>query len=255
MEYASQVDKKNHYPGDSFTVAAWNILLDRTHGDFVAPQCDRIAAQAKTLASIGRVLDVVAISEAEKTPHAHNGELLAALAGYGPGDWRRHSRKAEYIGMFGAQAGPIEHVDLGHKKTAVVTKIGAVSIAGVHLKFQLKGPERTEQIAVLLEYLAEEDQSVITGDFNCLPRQKPRRMLAQAGYISVFDALRQRKPRTVPTKAYRPMLTPLRKIGSWPGLNVDDIYVKNLAVHEAGSFIGASDHAGVWATLGLEPEK
>lgn len=233
----------------TYTVAAWNILLDRTHGDYVSPQHERIESQAKTLADLGKTLDVVAICEAEKTENVHNGELLAKLAGYGIGRWHRHSRKGEHIGMFGAQVGETQPLDLGHKKTAVITKLGNVSIAGTHLKFQLRGQERSEQIGVLLEHLSAEERSVIMGDFNSLSRQTPRRLLKAAGYVSVFDALGARRPRTVPTKAYRPMLTPVRKLGSWPGLNVDDIYIKNLEVQEAGSFVGDSDHAGVWATL------
>lgn len=232
---------------NQFNVVTWNILLDRSHGELVTQQHERIESQAKKLLELGMNLDVVGICEAE----GRNGQLIAEMTGNSEGFWYPHSRRDEHIGVFGSLVERSKPVYLGHKKTAVVTEVmGGVAVAQIHLKRQNRGPERSEQMAVLLDRLKGYDQAVIMGDTNCLPWQRPLRMMEEAGFVSVFEALGHRAlPRTVPTPEYRKMLKMSHRLLVGKGLAVDGIYVKNLDVINAGTAVGDSDHALVGATL------
>lgn len=229
---------------NSFNVIAWNILL---HRDF--PQAERFAACAHKLIDLNKELSVVSLFETEVVSGRHTGEVIAELTGNAPGGWYQHNRKREYAGMFGSRVGGVESVDLGYKKKAVITKLGEISIAGVHLKYQLHGSERADQMSILLDRMHDESHAVIMGDFNCLPWQRPRRMIEAAGYRSVFEVLDEAYPRTVPTPGFKSALPFWKQIAVGKGLAIDDVYVKNVQVIDAGSFVGESDHAGVWATL------
>lgn len=244
---------------DRFTVVAWNILLDRKHGDLVPPQDKRLDLQVSSLRDVPAALDVVAILEAEKTKTQHNGEVLAANLGFTESHWLPHSRKREYIGMFGKRVDEVEYLDMGHNKAAVITMIGSVCVVAAHLKFprspceHLSLSEQRQQIEVVLDRVKDEEHAVIMGDFNCPPWRKPRQLIEAQGFQSVYRIHGEPRPHTVLRGEYDFMLTPhqrrlIRRV--WPlGVNVDDIYVKNMMVHEVGTVIGESDHLGVWATL------
>lgn len=244
---------------EKLTVVAWNILLDRKHGELVPPQSERLESHVNALSSLEPSLDVVGILEAEKTAELHNGEELARLLGFEDSYWHPHSRKDEYIGMFGDQVGSVETLDLGYKKTVLITRIGKVCIVAVHLKFprsareHLLLTEQRQQIEVVLDRVSDEGHVVIMGDFNCPPWRKPRKLIEAQGFESVYETLDEPLPHSVLRGEYDFMLTPhqrriLRRV--WPlGVNVDDIYVKNMLVHEVGTVAGESDHLGVWAVV------
>ena len=249
-----------HLSEDTFNVAAWNVLLDLTHGDKVMPQRDRLGNLAKRLITLEQdigFLDAVNLSEAQESEIGHHGRLIASMLSYPEGYWVKHSRKkaGEHIGMFGDKVTNAQAIDLQHGKRAILTRVGGVAIVGAHLKFQLHGPERSLQMATLLQHISQEDQAVVMGDFNSLPWQEPRKMLEAEGFTSVFELTNQRRLATVPSPEYRAMPNPKRRLGILAGrmvgirMNVDDIYVRNLSVHAAGFFSGDSDHLGVWATL------
>src|SRR4051812_14054986 len=101
---------------NQFNIVFWNLLLNRTRTDVVPSQRDRMEAQAKTLMDLGKSLDAVGLCEVEETAHGHNGKAIAQLTGNGPGFWGHHSRKREYLGLFGAHVVEAEFVDLGHNK-------------------------------------------------------------------------------------------------------------------------------------------
>lgn len=249
---------------EQLTVVAWNILLDRKHGDLVVPQRDRIERHAKSLRELDRPLDAVGIFEVEKTTTEHNGTILAQQLGFEASYWQAHSRNNEYIGMFGDKVEDVEPLDLGYKKTALLTRIGEVCVVAVHLKFprstreHLWLDEQRQQVEVILERVKDEDHVVIMGDLNCSPRRKPRKLIEAQGFQSVYRAQDVPRPHTALRGEYDFMLTPrqrrvIRQV--WPlGINVDDIYTKNMTVHEVGTVTGPSDHLGVWATLSPRTE-
>lgn len=233
--------------GDLINFYVWNVLLNRKRPDLVPPQHERRDSHADTLSSLGsRALDVVMLCEVEATKkYGHNGEYIAMRTGHDKGYWFRHSRKGEYIGMFGGRVDHARDLPLPHNKHAVVTKVGNVSIVGVHNKYQKWGPERSEQVEVILEDQANEKYGIYMGDTNDLRWGRSRRMLGDAGYVSADTLLNKRWPITVPTDQYRP-LSQL----PWPlGISIDAIYVKNLKVKDIGWFEGDSDHRGVGATI------
>lgn len=237
-------------PENQFNVYAWNILFDKKHGDQVPSQAKRLASLAQTLIELEKPLDIVAIIEAEETVEQHNGEMLAKLTGHSIGQWEHHGRERELTGMFGAIVGDVEFLELGHGKTAAITYFLDIAIAAIHL--QRRGAEkRCNEIGTLLEYMEGKERAVIMGDMNCLRRQKPRKMIEDQDYESVFRRPHRHRPRTVPTKAYRNILTPKERlaVAVSGGLFVDDIYVKGLEVVDADIFVGKTDHAGVRATL------
>lgn len=241
-----------------FTVATWNILLDRTHGDAIPPQSERLDSIIDTLASFDGNLDAVVLQEVEESEIGQHGDIVTEKLGYGPARWQRHSRKNEYIGMFGNAVSELEFCDLTYNKQAVIAKLGDVAVAGVHLKKPKKPldiAERMAQTRTLLERLEDSRQAVIMGDFNSSPLQLPRRLLIHHGYQSVFSLTRQPRPATVPTERYRHALSPMERRAVKLGgrlLAVDDIYVKNLEVLETGTLVGDSDHKLVYASLRSE---
>ncbi len=237
-------------------LAVWNILLDVKHGDHVAPQADRLLSIANTIKDLGKQFDVFTVLEAQQTEDQHNGEELAKLTGYEPGTWQSHSRPkhGERIGMFGnrVDVDNVETIKLPPGKKAIITKVGPIAIAGTHLKYQLKGPERANQATKLMERMADEEYGVIMLDANSLFWQKPRRIIEEAGYRSAFKLLEKPKlrPRTIHTVKHYHQHMPFITRSMIPGgLSVDDIYVKNIPVLDAYPFEGDSDHRGLGVTL------
>src|SRR5690242_12394484 len=122
-------------------VASQNVLLDytRTKSKLILPQDDRIDSIAATLAAFSDSFDVVAIQEAHKSPKQHNGEVLSEKLGYDSGFWFEHNRKDEssgrgrpneYMGMFGRSVDHAAEIDLGDRRTAVITVIAGVAFIG-----------------------------------------------------------------------------------------------------------------------------
>lgn len=233
------------------TVFSWNVLLYHLPTNEVKPQAERILACARSLLSLGKQMDIVALYEAEiSDTHGNMGEKIAVLTGNESGFWEQHSRPNEQIGMFGKSVDSVEFVKLDDDKTAVISKVGPISIAGVHLTFDLRGSDRrSKQVQVVLDKLAHTDKAIIMGDFNSLPWQKPRKLIEANGFQSAFTTLGLKRPATVPTKEFRPLLKKWERLTIGKGLAVDDIYCKGLHVKDAGTFEGPSDHRGLWATF------
>lgn len=238
-----------------FTVASWNILLDKHY-----PQADRIDSLTDTINNLEaqRPISALGLLEVENKDGVHHGQYIANTQYGNGGVWAAHSRKTlgEAIGIAGTDLTGAEVIDLGHKKKAVLAYLGDVAIVAVHLRRQPKHipptPEQVEQMSVLLERLGNEEKAIIMGDFNCIRLQKPRRMLGAAGFVSAFPSLNPLIPRTVPMSGFKDILGTKRRLGTkltGGGINVDDIYVKNLEVVDSGLVTGASDHALLWATL------
>ena len=238
-------------PPDMLTVVAWNILLDktRTRQGIITPQHQRINSLTATLVESGVAPDVVAIMEAENAK-GHGGERIARALGFEAGFWYEHNRKNEHIGMFGDQVDTAESIELGYNKLAVMTMVGEVAVVGLHLKCEHWGPKRAEQLERVLAHLDGHESAIVMGDLNALPLEKAPRMLRKDGFESVYRQLGQKRPMTWPAPTYRDiMLTPWQQRLLPRGVNCDDIYIRNLTAVDAGSFMGDSDHAGVWATV------
>lgn len=265
------------YPGTPdqqsgpFTVVTWNILLDisRTENGIITSQADRLSSQIDTLAALreelGGELDAVAIQEAHKANGQHNGVCLSKSLGYGAGQWIEHNRKpypgspigrsGEHVGWFGARINYAEGIELGDNRRAIISKIGDVAIANIHPRAGKNVALKEEQVKVVLKHLAEYPVAVFVGEFNNLAGGTVRHAVETDEFESVFSVLGKPQPKTWPTPAYnRIMRSPKDKVGSvlktlTPAIVLDDIYVRNVMVHDAGTFVGDSDHAGVWAKL------
>ena len=256
---------------ETFTVATWNILLDntRTENGIIKPQFDRVASQIETLMGLreelGSELDAVAIQEAQKENGQHNGEYLSTALGYGTGQWVEHNKKpypesptgriGEHVGFFGARIEHAEAIELGDNRRAIITKVGEVAIANIHPRAGKNTALKEEQVRVVLDYLKDYPSAVYLGDFNCRPGGIVRQTIETDEFEDVFSVLGKLHPTTWPTPDYlRIMRSPKDKIDPElivlaPAVILDDIYVRNVNVHDAGIFVGDSDHAGIWAKL------
>ena len=251
---------------DKFTIVTWNTLLDytRTNAGLIRPQEDRAPSQVDTLSQLrqqlGADLDVVAIQESHKSDNRHNGEFLAESLGYGKGYWYKHNAKPypqsktgrsnEYMGMFGARVDHAEDIDLGDNRKAVLTHIGKVAIVNIHPRAGVGNEDlQIEQIGVALKVLDEFESAALVGDLNSHLRSKARKMIETEEYVSAFSSTRQRHPKTWPTPNYRSVMYGAAAGHILPSVVLDGIYTRGLIVNDAGSFIGDSDHAGLWAEV------
>jgi len=233
-------------------IAVWNTFLDDNH-----PQHARVDQLTKTISEQGQ-FDVVALLEIQKNKDGHSGEKIAQTISGTPGIWYPHSRKkrGEHIGMFGPDISSQEdarQIDIGYSKLAVVTRLGDVAIAAVHLRRQFPpAHEQAEQMAALLAHLEDEEKAIIMGDFNSLRLfnlLKTRRQVENAGYESAFVLLGKPRVKSFPTDEFRGSHTRLEKAGLaclGGTINLDEIYTKGIAVTDADSFEGRSDHRGLW---------
>jgi endonuclease/exonuclease/phosphatase family metal-dependent hydrolase len=253
---------------DLINVVTWNTLLDitRTKNGLVKSQADRLPSQVETLQTLrrerlGGELGVVAIQEAQKTKLQHNGEQLSRALGYGAGHWVEHNkkpfptsktgRKGEHVGLFGARVDHAEPIELGDNRRAVLSHIGQVAIVNIHTRAQRAGELQEQQVKVVLEHLAEHPLAVFVGDFNTRPGGNAREAIEDEEFKSVFTLADKPHPKTWPTADYRRAM--LGSAGRYlvPSVLLDDIYVRGLNVHDAGTFVGDSDHAGLWAKIEL----
>lgn len=245
-----------HYDSEYLRIISWNILLDKTRATkgFIKPQAERLPSQIDTLSRVfDSMPDVVAVQEAEMTQEGHSGVTLARALGFEASYWYEHNRlkrKGECIGLFGQRVEWAKPMEIGDDKTAVFTEIGSVAIVNAHLRRQLWGGERAQQVGGILRTLHDSEKAIVMGDFNALRFERARRLLRAEGFRSVFSELKQPRPATFPAPLYREiMLTPYQQRLLPRGISIDDIYVRGLQVIEAGTFSGESDHRGVYATL------
>ncbi|MEO5499175.1 MAG: hypothetical protein ABIR46_01600 [Candidatus Saccharimonadales bacterium] len=250
-----KLPKSPRHTQESFTVATFNILMDktRTEAGIIVPQAKRLPSIVEVFSSSGIDMDVVAIQEAEQTFEASNGDNLARSLGFAASYWVEHNqlkRRDEYIGMFGNKVENPTFFDIGFYKQAVMTMVGETAVVGFHTKRQLWGTERELQTSVVLDRLREFDQSVLLVDTNALWFEKSRRMLKRAGFRSAFHERHYMRPSTFPTEQYRDIM-----LGPWQqrllpnGLSIDDIYVRGMDVENVGVLHADTDHLGLWATV------
>lgn len=248
---------------DTLNIVSWNILLDMTRSgkepddpQYVRPQAERLGSIANTLSSLEIPLDVVVLQEVQKTMQQHNGFSLAQALGYSRSFWHEHNqnmRKGDHIGMFGDRVSETEVIELPHNKKAVGTKIGELAIAGIHLRKELFGQMRAEQMVPVLEWFEGSENAILVGDSNALFFEKSRRMVKQAGFRSAWGAW-PLGPGTFPSPEYRNiMLTDRqRRLLMGRDLAIDVMYVRgDIQVESIRRFIGDSDHYGLHATVQL----
>ncbi len=246
-------------PSDSFTVATFNILMDktRTKAGLVKKQDKRLLSFVEAFTTSGIDLDIVAIQEAQKTKEVHGGKELARRLGFEASYWREHNqlkRHDEYIGMFGVRVENPTFFDIGFCKQAVMTMIGETAVVGYHPKREFWGKVRERQTGVVLDQLDEFDHSVLLVDTNALWFEKSRRMLSRAGFHSAFRESGSRRQSTFPTEEYRDiMLKPWQQKLLPNGVSIDDIYVRGMDVEAVGVLRADTDHLGLWATLKPKP--
>lgn len=238
------------------TVAYLNALLGTTaEYPRYTPQIERYKHIAQKLIEIDRELGVVSLSEVElHNGDVHIGDNIAKLTGHGSGMWRPHARwDTEHIGMFGAQVDRVEFMDIGEGRYAAMTTLSSgIIVVGVHLKHGLNtSGARRDQLQKILDAIGSKP-AVLMGDWNEIEMiGKARRLLKRSGFRSVFHVLGRQRPPTVPAAEYVSQLNSLHHlvVKVTGGFNIDDIYVRDVAVLDAGVFDTKSDHRGVWATI------
>lgn len=234
-----------------FTIAGWNITLDERY-----PQNERIGSIIETLRRLNEdhPVDALGLMEVE----GQNGEVIGRRLFGNTGEWRLHSREdqGEHIGMVGLNLCSVTFEDLGHYKTAAFGYHDSTLIATVHLRKHKKyfppGPEQINQARALLEHFEDVEQGAIIIDPNCLRAMKPREMIKDAGFVSVYDALPGVARPKFPAPGFEALSTPLQKLALRAiggGIWLDDICVKGLEVIDAGSEVGMADHPLVWTTV------
>lgn len=231
----------------TFSVVTLNTLLDRRHGDAVAPQAARLASCARALLALDMPLDVVCLQEVE----GNNGSQIAASCGFDDSYWAVHPkyRKNEHIGMFGERVRYMTALPLGLGKTAVVTTVEGVPVFGVHLRAgHRQTAARHRETRALLWHTLGHSTAVVVGDANG-PRWDPaRRLLTKSGFT--HDTVSP--VATFPASEYRDtMLSPTKSWLLSRGMELDVIMTKGeIEVVEQGVVTGAdSDHLGRWARL------
>jgi hypothetical protein len=243
----------------------WNTLLDykRTDAGIIWSQAARLPSQIATLEKLrdelGTELDAVALQEVHKTAQQHNGVRMAEVLGYGTGYGFEHNKKPfpgsktgrpdEYMWLFGARIDHAEPIDLGDNRLAILSHIGKTTLVNIHPRAGIiNGDLQLEQVGVALRRVDGCPFAAFVGDFNQRLGRKARRAIEAEEFKSVFTLTDQPHPGIYPTPAYREIM-----YGSAhrfvPDLIFDDIYVRGLEVFDAGSFIGDSDHAGLWAKI------
>lgn len=251
----------------TFNIVTWNILLDytRTKAGLIKPQEERVDSLVATLTELrqklGGELDVVAIQEAHKSKKRHNGEYIAQALGYGIGQWFEHNKKPfeesktgrpdEYMGMFGARIDHAEPVELGDNRKAVMSHIGKAAVLNIHTRAGIWNQKlRVEQVKKALSVLAEYESAAFVGDTNNNIGGEVHKVIEAQGYVSSFAATNQDYPGTWPTDDYRSAM--LGTVGKHivPQRKYDVIYTRGLTVYDAGSFIGDTDHVGLYAKVG-----
>lgn len=252
-------DRINHT--GPFNVVSWNILLDKTRSSldstdphYVVPQQERVPSLSNTLESLPISLDVVGLSEV----HLDNGTKLAHMLGYSASYWYEHNtnkRKDEHIGMFGnLVTEEPEMLELGDNRRAVITYIGSVAVAQLHLRYEPRGKKREKQMTILLERLEDEDKAVMMGDYNALWFEKVRRNIRQAGFEAAFEVSGQQSPPTYPAPGYEGVVNRYSvEYFSRIPRGLDQIYVKGVGVGAAKRFAGDTDHYGLWAKIDPGP--
>lgn len=255
----------------SIDVISWNILMDktRTKAGTVVPQSIRLPSLIQSLETLkenGLSLDVVGICEAHAVSQAevdargsqepvaqHNGDLLAKGLGFEESFWANHNtskRKGEHIGMFGNLVHEVEEFALPADKKAMIANIGDIAVSMNHFRMERWGKQRQMQAEALLERMSDAKYGFMGGDWNLLPIEKARRFMRKAGYVPVYDLFSSQQIGTFPTDEYRPTFQDELNARHVKGpILLDGMYVKGLEVEDAGVFVGASDHVGLYARV------
>ena len=121
------------------------------------------------------------------------------------------------------------------RRVGLHAEIDGLHLVTVHL--DLSGLGRRLQLARLLALMPTSGPLVLAGDCNDWSLELDR-LLQSHGLVEAHRAMHGRVARTWPARA--------------PLLGLDRIYVRGVAVHDAGRLpaAGSSDHHGVWADLG-----
>jgi endonuclease/exonuclease/phosphatase family metal-dependent hydrolase len=251
-------------------VASWNILIDDT-GPYTPtlPQHQRCDSLSDSLRLLNFDLDFLGLYEVEGDSAGNCGEHIAADLGMKNSEWAQHGRPQEGIVLASRKPmAKVRHIILNPdegNRVALIGEQGPVAIAVTHLTSYLplqspgqnlflaymsKHSWRMNEISKLLDELSGYDKAIIMGDFNCLPSQKPRKLLESAGFVSAVARFPKKSRGTFPTTSYnRVSVKPWQGKLIPKGLSIDDIYVRNLKLIDGGPFEGNTDHHGLWAKL------
>lgn len=236
-------------------VGSWNILIDDQPDTPTLPQHQRCDSLCDSIEAIGTPFDFLGLYEVEGSSSDNCGHHMAKTLGLTHTTWAQNGRPHE--GIMLAARKPLDDAQLTvldpdhSKRAAIIVRQGGTTIVTTHLLYHVINYKwRVKQTESLLEKLAGHDKVVILGDFNCLPSQKPRKLLEANGYTSVLGELFPKRTSTFPTAAYRDIsVKPWQNRLIPNGISIDDIYIKNLKLIDGGLFEGNTDHHGLWATL------
>ncbi len=248
---------------DKLAVAGANLLIEtNTNRDrhlLVPAQHERVMRHIDSFKEIerriGRNLDFVAMQELQIDDQHHNGETIRQSLDLPFGAYQTHSRTAagENIAVVGRIPDSHEFIKLGKNRYAVAVRMGETCLVTVHLSYT--DPERRHlEFETLIDFIAEEQNVVLEGDFNAIPHPFGlRKKLARVGMASAFVLDSRIQPVTLPAPGYAQLRSIPRRIGFellGGGMQYDDIYVKgDIAVKMTGTVDSASDHRFVYADL------
>lgn len=234
---------------DQFTVCSWNILT--TH----ANNAQRTVAQEKRIPHI--VSDITAVSPDIGGFYEVRNQVVEQLPGlighsqhvitpYSQAEYGMSLALTSYASQHDSE---IIEYPMDSRK-AVAATIDGIQVVATHLSFAITRFDwRVKQVSQILETLDDNRPAIIMADFNCMPWQKPRKMIERAGFTSAAKLMKPSNPTTFPTPDYVPRLPRMQRLVSRRGLSIDDIYVRGLTILETGIIEGDSDHYGLWVRL------
>ncbi len=230
-------------------ILSWNVLTNNLPNSRIPAQNTRIDSIVSSInalepdvAGIYELDSALAVSMPASIKHRH-----VTTTSYAPAKYGISMSLSSNLPQSGTRI--IDFTDKDQRK-AIISKLDGITIVAAHLSYKLVAFSwRTAQVRDILAAVGDDDQAVVMADFNCMPWQKPRRLLKQAGFVPVTTLLTPSSPVTFPTPRYRHLLSVFHQLIALPGLRLDDMYIKNLTFVEGGLVEGESDHFGVWARL------
>lgn len=171
-------------------IATFNVLADSytKYGDYHQAPANLMAAGGRTQPLVSLITrleaDIVCLQEVEEP-------LVEALDA--TDQWRPFWSKKQNApdgcltlvrnGLASDEPETIRYSD-GSGSVAQVTKIGKITVANTHVKFEM--PNRIAQTKELLAEIATESHVALLGDFNDRPGEPARSLVAEAGFENLL---------------------------------------------------------------------
>lgn len=260
---------------EPFLVTSANLLIETNRYKDrhlrIPAQHDRLDAHIQAFRWIeadharqfgAQAIKVIGLQELQIDGEHDNGETIRRELGYEFGTWQAHSRKkhGEHIGAVSNVApDKYDHIPLDHNRHALALWFGETCVTIVHPMYS-DADRRRNQYGALMEHLADQEHSIVMGDFNEDPAllfrpfgAASRHKLGSLGLRSAFVDTNGSHPVTLPSHSYGQYRSPKTRLGYalvGGGLCLDDVYVsEDISVRNTGTIDTESDHRFVYADL------